>query len=162
MRNRKLFLAVRILGAILPIILLVQNYGTTIRIWLNPVTTTIGQVAPALPDKEITTLTFLPGNDAESEFKIKGDDHLSDLLNRLSSLQIKEKTKSDYKKADQFDSIWLDIKGSLRVILDVSEDKKELFLLKVSKDNTTSRWYSVLNQEEMKQIVSLIMAKRTD
>ncbi|WP_339222229.1 hypothetical protein [Paenibacillus sp. FSL H8-0332] len=162
MRKGKGFLILRILVAVLPIVLLIQNYGTTIRIWLHPATTTIGQIAPALPDKEITTLTFLPGNDAESEFKIKGDDHLSDLLNRLSSLQIKEKTKSDYKKADQFDSIWLDIQGSLRVILNVSEDRTELLLLTISKDNTTTRWYSILNQEEMKQIVSLIMAKRTD
>lgn len=162
MRKGKGFLILRIIIAVLPIVLLIQNYGTTIRIWLYPVTTTIGQVAPILPNKEITALTFLPGNDAESEFKIKGEDHLSDLLNRLSSLQIKEKTKSDYKKADPFDSIWLDIQGSLRVILDVSEDRTELLLAKLSKDNTTSRWYSVLNQEEMKQIVSLIMAKRTD
>lgn len=162
MRNRKFFLAVRILVAVLPIVLLIQNYGTTIRIWLIPVTTTIGQVAPALPNKEITTLTFLPGNDSKSEFKLTGDDHLSDLLNLLSNLKIKEKTKRDQKGADQFDSMWLDVKGSLRVILNVPEDKKELLLLTVSKDNTTSRWYSVLNQEEMKQIISLIMAKRTD
>ncbi|MEK5034749.1 hypothetical protein MKY96_25165 [Paenibacillus sp. FSL R7-0302] len=83
MRNRKVFLTLRILLAAIPIFLLIQNYGTTIRIWLNPVTTTLGQVVTVLPDKEITTLTFLPGNDAESEFKIKGDDHLSGLLNRL-------------------------------------------------------------------------------
>lgn len=162
MRKGKGFLILRILVAVLPMVLLIQNYGTTIRIWLIPVTTTIGQIAPALPDKEITTLTFLPGNDAESEFRITGDGHLSDLITRLSNLQVKEKTKSDQKGADPFDSIFLNVQGSLRVILDVSEDKKELFLLKVSKDNTTSRWYSVLNQEEMKQIVSLIMAKRTD
>ncbi|MEK4009423.1 MULTISPECIES: hypothetical protein [unclassified Paenibacillus] len=48
------------------------------------------------------------------------------------------------------------------MILNVSEDRTELLLAKISKDNTTTRWYSVLNQEEMKQIVSLIMAKRTD
>ncbi|MEK3762116.1 hypothetical protein MKZ07_27350 [Paenibacillus sp. FSL P4-0338] len=162
MRNRKVFLTLRIILAAIPIFLLIQNYGTTIRIWLHPATTTIGQIAPALPNKEITTLTFIPGNDAESEFKIKGDEHISDIITRLSNLQVKEKTKSDQKGADPFDSIFLNVQGSLRVILDVSEDKKELFLLKVSKDNTTSRWYSVLNQEDMKQIVSLIMAKRTD
>ncbi|MEK3875221.1 hypothetical protein [Paenibacillus sp. FSL M7-0420] len=162
MRNRKVFLTLRILLAAIPIFLLIQNYGTTIRIWLNPVTTTLGQLVTALPDKEITTLIFLPGNDAESEFKIKGDDHLSGLLNRLSSLQVKEKIKSDPKGTDPFDSIWLDVQGSLRVILDVSEDRDELLLLKISKDNTTTRWYSVLNQEEMEQIMSLIMAKRTD
>ncbi|WP_339312720.1 hypothetical protein [Paenibacillus sp. FSL M7-0896] len=162
MRKGKGFLILRILVAALPMVLLIQNYGTTIRIWLIPVTTTIGQVAPALPNKKITTLTFIPGNDAESEFRITGDDHLSDLITRLSNLQVKEKTKSDQKGADPFDSIFLDVQGSIRVMLDVSEDKKELLLLKVSKDNTTTRWYSVLNQEEMKQIVSLIMAKRTD
>lgn len=156
MRIRKGFLILRILFAVLPIVLLIQNYGTTIRIWLYPVTTTIGQVAPALPDKQITALTFIPGNDAESEFKIKGDDDLSGLLNRLSSLQIKEKTKSNHKQSDPFDSIWLDVQGSIRVILNVSEDKKELLLLKISKDNTTSRWYAVLNQQELEQIVSLI------
>lgn len=46
MRKGKGFLILRILVAVLPIVLLIQNYGTTIRIWLNPVTTTIGQVAP--------------------------------------------------------------------------------------------------------------------
>ncbi|ETT53079.1 hypothetical protein C162_07489 [Paenibacillus sp. FSL R7-269] len=162
MRKGKGFLILRILVAVLPFVLLIQNYGTTIRIWLHPVTTTIGQVAPLLPDKEITTLTFIPGNDAKREFNITGDDDLSDLITRLSSLQIKEKNKSNQKEPDQFDSIFLSVQGGLRVMLDVSEDKKELLLLKVSKDNTTTRWYSVLNQEEMEQIVSLIMAKRTD
>ncbi|WP_238654009.1 hypothetical protein [Paenibacillus piscarius] len=159
MRKGKGFLILRILVAVIPIVLLIQNYGTTIRIWLHPVTTTIGQVAPALPDKEITALAFIPGNDAKREFEITRDDDLSDLIARLSSLQIKEKTKSDQKEPDQFDSIFLSVQGGLRVILDVSEDKKELLLLKVSKDNTTSRWYSVLNQEEMEQIVSLIREK---
>ncbi|MEK3796060.1 hypothetical protein MKX42_30425 [Paenibacillus sp. FSL R7-0204] len=135
--------------------MLIRNYSDTIRIWLNPVTTTLG-VVTALPDKEITTLTFLPGNDPENEFKITGDNHLSDLLNRLSSLQVKEKTKSDHKGPDHFDSIWLDVQGSIRVILNVSEDKKELLLLKISKDNTTSRWYAVLNQQELEQILGLI------
>lgn len=115
-----------------------------------------------MPDKEITTLTFIPGNDAKRKFNITGDDDLSDLITRLSSLQIKEKNKSNQKEPDQFDSIFLSVQGGLRVILDVSEDRKELLLLKISKDNTTTRWYSVLNQEEMEQIVSLIMAKRTD
>ncbi|MEK3899228.1 MULTISPECIES: hypothetical protein [unclassified Paenibacillus] len=141
---------------------MIQNYGTTIRIWLHPVTTTVGQVAPILPNKEITTLTFIPGNDAEREFEITRDDDLSDLITRLSSLQIKEKNKSNQKEPDQFDSIFLSVQGGLRVILDVSEDKKELLLLRVSKDNTTTRWYSVLNQEEMEQIVSLIMEKKTN
>lgn len=162
MRKRKVFLMLRIIFVVLPIVLLLQNHGTTIRIWLHPVTTTIGQVAPALPNKEITTLTFLPGNDSKNEFKITGDDDLSDLITRLSSLQIKEKTESDQKEPDPFDSIFLSVQGGLRVIMDVSGDKKELLLLTVSKNNTTSRWYSVLNQEEMKQIVSLILEKRTD
>lgn len=48
------------------------------------------------------------------------------------------------------------------MILDVSEDRKELLLLKISKDNTTTRWYSVLNTEEMEQIVGLIREKRTN
>lgn len=162
MRNRKVFLTLRIIITVLPIVLLIQNYGTTIRIWLHPVTTTVGQVAPILPNKEITTLTFIPGNDAEREFEITRDDDLSDLITRLSSLQIKEKNKSNQKEPDQFDSIFLSVQGGLRVILDVSEDKKELLLLRVSKDNTTTRWYSVLNQEEMEQIVSLIMEKKTN
>lgn len=162
MRNRKFLVTIRNICVVLLIILLIRNYSDTIRIWLNPVTTTIGQVATVIPDKEITTLTFLPGNDPENEFKITGDNHLSGLLNRLSSLQVKEKTKSDHKGTNQFDSMWLDVQGSIRVILNVSEDKKELLLLKISKDNTTSRWYAVLNQQELEQIVSLIKDKRTD
>lgn len=75
---------------------------------------------------------------------------------------MKEKRKSDQKGADQFDSIFLGVQGGLRVILDVSEDRKELLLLKISKDNTTTRWYSVLNTEEMEQIVGLIREKRTN
>lgn len=162
MRKRKGFLILRILFAVLPIVLLIQNYGTTIRIWLHPVTTTIGQIAPALPDKEITALTFIPGNDAEKEFRITGDDDLSDLITRLSSLQIKEKTKGDSKGYDKSDSIFLGVQSGLRVILDVSEDRTELLLAKVSKDKTTTRWYSVLNQEEMERIMSLIREKKTD
>lgn len=162
MRKGKGFLILRILFAVLPIVLLIQNYGTTIRIWLYPVTTTIGQVAPALPDKEITGITFIPGNDAESVFRIKGDDQLSDLLNRLSSLQVKEKIKSDQKGTDPFDSIFLEVQGGLRVNLDVFEGKTDLSLVKLSKNKTTTRWYSVLNQEEMEQIVSLIREKKTD
>lgn len=160
MRNRKILVTIRNICVVLLIILLIRNYSDTIRIWLNPVTTTIGQVATVIPDKEITTLTFLPGDDPENELKIAGDDQLSGLLSRLSSLSIKEKTQSNYKQSDPFDSIWLDVQGGLRVILNVSEDKKELLLLKISKDNTTSRWYSVLNQEEMEQILSLILEKR--
>ncbi|WP_340021274.1 hypothetical protein MHI24_19985 [Paenibacillus sp. FSL K6-1096] len=162
MRRGKGLLILRIIFVVLPIVLLLQNHGTTIRIWLHPATTTIGQVAPVLPDKEITALTFIPGNDAESEFRITSDDDLNDLITRISSLQIKEKTKSDQKGMDQSDSIYLDVQGSLRVTLNVSEDKKELLLLKISKDNTTSRWYAVLNQEEMEQILSLIREKRTN
>lgn len=109
MRSRKVHLTLRIIFAAILIFLLFQSYGNTLRILLSS-ETTLGNVVTVLPKKDITTITFLAKNDIKNEIKLTDDDILSDMINRLSNLEVKEKIKGDHNSTDQFDSIWLDVR----------------------------------------------------
>jgi hypothetical protein len=159
MRSRKVLLTLRIIFAAILIFLLLQSYGSTLRILLSS-ETTLGNVVTVLPEKDITTLTFLAGNDIKNEIKFTDDDILSDMINRLSNLEVKEKIRSDYNSTDQFDSIWLDAQGTLKVILNVSEDRNELLVIDLNDEKKINRWYSIINKEDINNLVSTIMEKK--
>ncbi|WP_019908318.1 hypothetical protein [Paenibacillus sp. HW567] len=159
MRSRKVLLTLRITFAAILIFLIFQSYGSTLRILLSS-ETTLGNVVTVLPEKDITTLTFLAGNDIKNEIKLTDDDILSDMINRLSNLEVKEKIKSDQNPTDQFDSIWLDVQGTLKVILNVSEDRNELLVIDLNDEKKINRWYSIINKEDINNLVSTIMEKK--
>lgn len=159
MRSRKVHLTLRIIFAAILIFLLFQSYGNTLRILLSS-ETTLGNVVTVLPKKDITTITFLAKNDIKNEIKLTDDDILSDMINRLSNLEVKEKIKSDHNSTDQFDSIWLDVQGTLKIILNVSEDRNELLVIDLNDEKKINRWYSIINKEDINNLVSTIIEKK--